>query len=346
MDLQTTYLGLKLRNPLLAGASPLCDDLDVVRRLEDAGVGGLIMHSLFEEQITQQQVAEFAHTENPADMFAEATSFFPRLEEYHLGPDRYFAQIEKIKSAVSLPLIASLNGTTPGGWVENARHIEAAGADALELNVYYLPTSIHESGAHVEQRTLDILKMVVDCVKIPVAVKLSPFFSAPANFAHRLDKNGASGLVLFNRFYQPDIDIEELNAQPRLELSTPAELRLRLRWAAILCGHVSADISISGGVHSVNDVIKSIMTGAATVQMVSALLRRGPEIVRDILFDLSAWLEEKEYTSLAQMRGSMSLQKCPDPSAFERANYLRTLQLWKVDSRHTSAWLEAPASAE
>jgi dihydroorotate dehydrogenase (fumarate) len=330
MNLATNYLGLQLKNPVMPGASPLVDHLDNVRRLEDAGAAAIVMHSLFEEQITSQQLAEFAHTENPAESFAEATSYFPRMEDYALGPDRYLDQIAKIKSMVEIPVIGSLNGTSLGGWTDYARLIEQAGADAIELNVYYIATDPEESSSAVESRSLYILQSVLDTVKIPVAMKLSPFFSSPGHFAKQLDTMGAAGLVLFNRFYQPDIDIEALEATHRLDLSNSTELRLRLRWAAILHGHLKADIAISGGVHTTEDIIKAIMCGANGVQVVSSLLKYGPSHIGSLIQGLSQWMEEHEYESVDQMRGSMSLKHCPDPTVFERANYLRVLQLWKV----------------
>jgi dihydroorotate dehydrogenase (fumarate) len=330
MELRTTYLGLPLKNPVMPGASPLVDQLDNVRRLEDAGAAAIVMHSLFEEQITREQLAEFTHTEKPAESFPEATSYFPRMEDYAFGPDRYLEQIARIKASVEIPVIGSLNGTTLGGWTDHARLIEQAGADALELNVYYIATDPDESGAAVEQRTLDILQAVKESVSIPIAVKLSPFFSSPGNFAKQLDALGAAGLILFNRFYQPDIDIEELEAAHRLDLSNSTELRLRLRWAAILHGHLKADLAVGGGVHTVEDIIKAIMCGANVVQVVSSLLKYGPSHIGSLISGLRHWLEDHEYDSVNQMRGSMSLRHCPDPSVFERANYLRVLQLWKV----------------
>lgn len=330
MNLSTTYLGLDLKNPVMPGASPLVDQLDNVRRLEDAGAAAIVMHSLFEEQITREQLAEFAHTENPAESFSEATSYFPRMEDYALGPDRYLEQIAKIKSMVGIPVIGSLNGVSPGGWTDHARLIQQAGADALELNVYYVASDPAESGTEVEARTLDILKMVRENITIPISVKLSPFFSSPGHFAKQLDAAGAAGLVLFNRFYQPDIDIEELEASHRLDLSNSTELRLRLRWTAILHGHLKADLATSGGIHTVEDIVKALMCGANVVQVVSSLLKYGPSHIGTLVAGLRQWLEDHEYESIDQLRGSMSLRHCPDPSVFERANYLRVLQLWKV----------------
>ena len=330
MKLATNYLGLKLKNPVMPGASPMATKLDTVRRLEDAGAAAIQMHSLFEEQITSQQLAEFAHTEIPADSFAEAVSYFPRMEDYVLGPDRYLDQISKIKEACDIPVIGSLNGISIGGWTDHARLIQQAGADALELNVYYVATNPNESGTEVEKRTLDILDAVKSSVTIPVTVKLSSYFSSPGNFAKQLDARGAAGVVMFNRFYQPDINIEELEAVPYLELSNSIELRQRLRWIAIIHGHIKADIALSGGVHSFEDIIKGIMVGANVVQVVSTLLKHGPEHLAGLLAELNRWMEVHEYESVDQMRGSMSLGHCPDPSVYERANYLRVLQLWKI----------------
>ena len=330
MNLSTTYLGLPLKNPLLPGASPMAHKLDTVRRLEDAGAAAIMMHSLFEEQITSQQLAEFAHTEFSAESSSEARSYFPQMKDYALGPDRYLEQIAKIKEMVAIPVIGSLNGISMGGWTDHARLIQQAGADALELNVYYVATDPNESGTAVEKRTLDILEAVKASVTIPVAVKLSSYFSSPGHFAKQLDASGAAGVVMFNRFYQPDINIEELEATPHLELSNSTELRQRLRWIAIIHGHIKASIALSGGVHSFEDIIKGIMVGANVVQVVSSLLKHGPEHLAGLLADFSRWMEAHEYESVDQMRGSMSLAHCPDPSVYERANYLRVLQLWKI----------------
>ena len=330
MDLSTTYLGLPLKNPVMPGASPMVDKLDTVKRLEDAGAAAIVMHSLFEEQITSQQLAEFAHTEFTADSFSEAASYFPRMEDYALGPDRYLEQISKIKETVGIPVIGSLNGTSIGGWTDHAKLIEQAGADALELNVYYVATDPNESGLEVQTRSFDILEAVKASVNIPIAMKISPYYSSPGHFAKKLDSLGAAGLVMFNRFYQPDINIEELEATHKLDLSNSTELRQRLRWIAIVHGHIKADIALSGGVHSHEDIIKGIMVGAKAVQIVSALLKHGPGHLAEILAKFERWMDEHEYESVDQMRGSMSLQHCPDPTVFERANYLRVLQLWKV----------------
>ena len=331
MDLSTTYLGLALPHPLVAGASPLVDDLDTVRRLEDAGVAAIVMHSLFEEQISREQRRTTQDIEGHNEFFVEAQSFFPRPAEYRLGPSAYLEQLARIKAAVKVPVIGSLNGITPSGWLDYARQIEQAGADALELNVYYVASNPEEDALAVEGRSLDIVRRVKRAVTIPVAVKLSPFLSALSHFAAELEGAGADGLVLFNRFYQPDIDVEQLEVRPDLHLSTSAELLLRLRWLAILSGQRRLDLALSGGAHNPLDVVKGIMAGASAIQMVSALLRHGPAHIAVVREQLERWLEEHEYDSLRQMRGSMNLARCPDPAAFERGNYLRILQSWTQD---------------
>lgn len=330
MNLETTYLGLKLPHPIMPGASPMVDNLDTVRQLEDAGAAAIVMHSLFEEQLIRDQEAAFAHEAAMADSFAEATSFFPNQEDYHLGPDKYLERIRSIKEAVKIPVIASLNGTRIGGWIDHAKMIEQAGADALELNLYYVATDPAESGDEVESRTLDVLRAVRNAIKIPIAVKLSPFYSSLAHFATQVDALGANGLVLFNRFYQPDIDPENLETVPKLELSNSAELRLRLRWLGILHGNVRSSLACSGGVHRAVDVVKSIMAGADAVQVVSSLLHFGPKHIHTLVDGLKFWMEQHEFESVAQMKGNMSLRHCPDPAAYERANYLKVLQIWKV----------------
>ncbi len=329
LDLSTNYLGLKLSSPLMPGASPLVDNLDTVKALQDAGASAIVMRSLFEEQIDREMKAEYAHLKRHEDVFAEAASFFPESDEYALGPQEYLEHIRKVKETCKLPVIASLNGTQIGGWVEYANLIQQAGADALELNLYYLATDAAVSGEEVESDVVEIVRTVKAGVKIPVAVKLSPFFSALGHLAKEVEGIGADGLVLFNRFYQPDIDLDALEVLPKLDLSTPEELRLRLRWLAILFGQVKLPLACSGGVHSSGDVVKSILAGANTVQVVSALLKHGPAYLRTLRIGLEQWMQEKEYESVSQMRGALSLQNCPDPSAFERANYLKVLQLWK-----------------
>jgi dihydroorotate dehydrogenase (fumarate) len=328
MDLSTTYLGLTLPHPVMPGASPLAHDLDAVRQLEDAGAAAIVMHSLFEEQITREQLGMVHNILVHENSFAEALSYFPAGDEYALGPDRYLEQIRRIKATSRLCVIGSLNGTTAEGWLGYALQIQQAGADALELNFYHVATDPKESGADVERRLLDVVRAVKASVTIPVAVKLSPFFSSVSHLAHELDTTGADGLVLFNRFYQPDIDPEALEAVPRLHFSTSDELLLRVRWLAILSGRVRASLAASGGVHTGLDALKAVMAGAHAVQMVAALLQRGPNHLGVVLGELRRWLEEHEYASLAQARGSMSLEKSPDPAAFERGNYMRILQTW------------------
>lgn len=329
MDLRTSYLGLELAHPLMPGASPLVDDLDTVRRLEDAGASAIVMHSLFEEQLTGEMLATHAAIDGQSDSFAEALSFLPSPADFRLGPEEYLEQIRKVKAAVKVPVIASLNGTTLGGWLAYARMMEEAGADALELNVYQLATDPEETSQSIERRTLAMVRAVAGAVMIPVAVKLSPFYTSIASFATQVEEAGADGLVLFNRFYQPDLDIEELEVKTGLRLSDSSELLLRLRWLAILSGKVKASLAVTGGVHSAVDVVKAIMCGADTVQVVSALLRHGPYYLKFILDDLTRWLEEHEIDSLDEIRGNMSLERCPDPRQFERTNYMKVLSSWK-----------------
>lgn len=329
MDLSTTYLGLPLAHPFMPGASPLVDDLDVVRRLEDAGAPAIVMHSVFEEQVRAAEDALHHHLDAHTDSFSEASSFFPRAADYRLGPDAYLDQIRRIREAVAVPVIASLNGVTPAGWLEYARRIEQAGAHGLELNVYHLATDPEETGAAVEARTLDILRAVRASVSIPIAVKLSPFHSALAHFAKELEDAGASGLVLFNRFYQPDLDVEALEVSRRLHLSDSSELLLRLRWLAILSARRGLDLACSGGVHEPVDGIKALMAGATSVQLVSALLRHGPGHLAKVVDGVRRWLVEHEYESLDQLRGSMNLARCPDPAGYERGNYIAMLQSYR-----------------
>jgi dihydroorotate dehydrogenase (fumarate) len=329
MDLSTTYLGLKLSSPFMPGASPLVDKLDTVKRLEDAGASAIVMHSLFEEQIVREEWATFRHTETHGESFAEALSYFPSPEKFALGPDEYLDHIRRVKVAVKVPVIASLNGTTLGGWLDYSRLMQEAGADALELNVYALPSNAEETGQNIEERTIEMLKAVKGAVKIPVAVKISPFYTSLANFAQRLVESGADGLVLFNRFYQPDIDPHELTVVRTLALSSSSELPLRLRWLAILSGHTGASLAATGGVHTFMDAIKAVMAGAHAVQIVSALLQKGPELLVGLHRETEEWMEEMEYQSLEQMRGSLGLKSAPDPSVYERANYMLTLQSWR-----------------
>jgi dihydroorotate dehydrogenase (fumarate) len=329
MDLSTNYLGFSLPHPLMPGASPMVDDLDLVRRLEDAGAAAIVMHSLFEEQIESEQLAAFAHTEKHSYAFGEALSYFPGADAFSLGPDDYLEQIRRIKAAVRVPVIASLNGVSLGGWLHYARLMQQAGADALELNVYALATDPDESSTNIEAHTLEMVRAVRSAVTVPLAVKLSPFYTSFAHFAQRLDEIGPAALVLFNRFYQPGIDVEELEVRRELRLSDSSELPLRLRWLAILSPHLRAGLAVTGGVHSVTDVVQAVMAGACAVQMVSALLLHGPERLGELRRELDEWLEKHEYESLRQMRGSMNLRSCPEPQAYERANYLLMLQSWR-----------------
>ncbi len=333
MDLSTRYLGFDLPHPLMPGASPMVDDLDTVRRLEDAGAAAIVMHSLFEEQIIQDRMALLRHTEEPAESFAEALSYFPPMDAYVLGPEAYLAHLCRVKEAVSVPVIGSLNGLTRTGWTDHAKLMEQAGADALELNIYFVAADPEDTAAAIEDRVVDIAARVKQSVKIPVAVKLSPFFSALRHLVRRLEALGIDGLVLFNRFYQPDIDIEALETVPRLELSSPSELLVRLRWLALLAGRVRPSLAVTGGIHTTPGVIKSVMAGAHAVQVVSALLIHGPAHLTKLRGELTQWLESHEYESLAQMQGSMSLERSPDPSAFERANYMKVLQGWRSAQR-------------
>ncbi len=330
MNLATNYLGLKLKHPLMPGASPMVDNLDIVRRLEDAGASAIVMHSLFEEQVALEERAYAHHVTRHEESFNEATTFLPDPDDFSLRPDDYLEQVRRIKETVDVPVIASLNSTSPGGWVEYAKLMQNAGADALELNFYFISTSPRESGGDVLARAVEVLTAVKATIGIPVALKLSPFFSSLPHFAENLVLHGADGLVLFNRFYQPDIDIEALEVVPTLRLSDSSELTLRLRWLAILSASVTTSYAVTGGVHTAEDAIKSIMAGAHAVQMVSALLKRGPEWLGGVLKDMTDWLEVHEYESIDQLRGSMSLRHCPDPAAFERANYMRILQGWRV----------------
>ncbi|MGE5813986.1 MAG: dihydroorotate dehydrogenase-like protein [Acidobacteriota bacterium] len=330
MDLSTTYLGFSLPSPLMPGASPLVDDLDTVKRLEDAGASAIVMHSLFEEQITREQLGAVHNILVHENSFAEALSYFPSVDEYALGPDRYLEQIQRIKAMVGVPVIGSLNGTTPEGWLAYAKQIQEAGADAVEINFYHVATDPKETGAEVERRLIEVVRLVKAAVTIPVAVKVSPFFSSLPHLAQQLDGLGVDGLVLFNRFYQPDIDPEALEAVPRLNLSTSNDLLLRVRALATLSGRVKASLAATGGVHTSLDALKAVMAGAHAVQMVAALLQHGAHHLRVVREELARWLEDHEYASLRQAQGSMSLERCPDPEAFERGNYMRVLQTWRL----------------
>ena len=325
-DLSTTYLGLQLRTPLVASASPLSQEIDGIRHLEDAGASAVVLYSLFEEQLRQESFELEHHLAAGTDSFAEAASFFPQPAEFRLGPEGYLNHIQQAKRAVSVPIIASLNGSTVGGWTQYAKQIEQAGADALECNIYSIPTDPDLTSTAVEQQYLDILKAVKSAITIPVAVKISPFFSNMANMAKRLDEAGANGLVLFNRFYQPDINLDELEIQPNVLLSTPQALRLPLTWIGILYGRIRANLAATSGVHGPEDVVKLLMVGADVTMLCSTLLRNGIRHLRSIEEGLLEWMEKHEYESVQQMKGSMSQIRCPNPSAFERAQYMKAVK--------------------
>jgi dihydroorotate dehydrogenase (fumarate) len=333
IDLSTRYLGLTLRNPLVVSASPLGEDLVTITEMARAGAAAIVLPSLFEEQLVVESEALSHHLSAGTESFPEALHYLPEMADYNFGPDGYLEHIRQAKAAVDIPIIASLNGVSAGGWLRYAREMEQAGADALELNIYYLPTSAGKTGADVEQGYLDLVRQVRSAVKIPLAVKLAPFFSSLPNMAWRLELAGANALVLFNRFYQPDFDLHRLEVRPSLALSTPEELRLRLHWVAILFGHVGCDLAITGGVHSTTDVLKSMMAGARVAMMTSALLQRGVGHLAEVLRGLREWLEENEYESIRQMQGSMSLRSVPDPQAFERTNYLKVLSSYALRTR-------------
>jgi len=329
MNLTTEYLGFKFPHPFFPGASPLADDLDSVRRLEDAGAAAIVMRSLFEEQISQEQMAMHQYTDFHRECFAEAGSFFPDLQDFRLGPDAYLEQLQRIKKAVRVPVIASLNGTTLSGWIDHARLLEQAGADALELNIYVVGAAPSVSATDLENRTVELVRAIKRTVDIPVAVKLTPFYTSLSHFVQRLESAGADGLVLFNRLFQPEIDIDALEVHRSLRLSTSNELPLRLRWLGILSPQFGGSLAVSGGVHTAADAARAIMTGAHGVQMVSALLTSGPQYLAQVLVDFAEWMEEHEYDSVDQLRGSLNLKACPDPSAYERANYMLMLQTWR-----------------
>jgi dihydroorotate dehydrogenase (fumarate) len=326
VDLSTTYLGLQLRTPLVASASPLSQEIDGIRRLEDSGASAVVLYSLFEEQLRQEGFELEHHLAEGTNSFAEAASFFPQPDEFRLGPEGYLNHIHRAKISTSVPIIASLNGTTVGGWTQYAKLIEQAGADALECNIYSIPTDPDLTSDAVEQQYLDILKAVKSAVTIPVAVKLSPFFSNMANMAKRIDAAGANGLVLFNRFYQPDINLDELEIQPNVLLSTPQALRLPLTWIGLLYGRIHASLAATSGVHCPEDVVKLLMVGADVTMLCSTLLRNGIGHLQHLEDGLLEWMEKHEYESVQQMKGSMSQIRCPNPSAFERAQYMKAVK--------------------
>jgi dihydroorotate dehydrogenase (fumarate) len=329
MDMRTEYLGLTLKNPLVPSSSPLSHTLDGIRRLEDDGAAAVVMYSLFEEQITSESYYLDYYLSHGSDSYAESLNYFPEMEHYNVGPDEYLELIRKAKASVDIPIIGSLNGVSTGGWIEYAGMIEEAGADALELNVYYIPTSSYLTGAEVEYIYTDILHDVKNNVEIPVAMKLSPYFSSMASMAQRLYEGGAEGLVMFNRFYQPDFDLESLEVAPSLKLSSSDDLRLPLRWVAILYGRVPIDFAITSGVHTYQDALKGLMAGAKVVMMASELLQKGTRRLGEVLVEMKQWMEEHDYESVTQMIGSMSQQHVIEPAAFERANYMKVLASYR-----------------
>ncbi|HXF62095.1 MAG TPA: dihydroorotate dehydrogenase-like protein [Caldilineaceae bacterium] len=331
MDLSTTYLGLRLKHPVVPSASPLSQTLDGVRRLEDAGAPAIVLPSLFEEQIEGESHLLDHYLSYGTESYSEALSYFPEMSRYAVGPERYLELIGNAKRAVDVPVIASLNGVSTGGWIEYARLMQEAGADALELNIYLVAADLHQTSAAVEQMYLDIVRAVKTEVSIPVSVKVGPYFSSFANMALRLAQAGADGLVVFNRFYQPDLDLEELRVVPNLVLSSVHELRLPLRWVAILHGRVPVDLAITSGVHSHVEALKGIMAGAKVTMLASELLRNGMGRIGEIVAQMQLWMEEHEYESVGQMWGSMSQQNVAEPAAFERANYMKVLQSWRPD---------------
>ncbi len=341
MDLKTTYMGMTLKSPLVVGScAPLTEEIDNIKRMEDAGAAAVILHSFFEEQLRQEQLELHHHLTYGTESFAEALTYFPEPEIFHVGSDEYLNHIQQAKEMVDMPIIASINGSTLGGWLDYSQKIQQAGADALELNIYYVPTDLDIPGGEIEQNYLDILKAVKSEINIPVAIKLSPYFSNMANMAKRLSEAGADGLVLFNRFYQPDIDLNNLEVYPNVLLSSPQAMRLPMRWIAILYGKIEADLASTSGIHHASDVIKMVMTGAKITQVVSALLRHGIHYLATLEEGMRNWMEENEYESIQQMQGSLSQLHCPDPAAFERSQYMKALQtyapIWRSLQEPTS----------
>lgn len=330
MDLTTTYMGLALKNPIVPSASPLSKDIGTIKAMEDAGAAAIVMYSLFEEQIVHEQLELDHFLTQGTESFAEAMTYFPTMEEYNLGPDAYLEHIRRAKAATDIPIIGSLNGVSAGGWMEYAKKIQEAGADALELNIYYIPADGKYAGAEIEAMYLEDLRRVKEVVTIPVAMKLSPFFTSMSNVALALDNAGVDALVLFNRFYQPDFDLEKLEVVPSINLSSSAESRLPLRWIAMLYGRVKASMAATTGIHTAEDVLKMLMAGADVTMMCSVLLQKGIPHITRVLEDLERWMSENEYISVTQMKGSMSQRSVAEPSAFERANYMRALNSWKL----------------
>ena len=330
MNLKTKYLGIELKNPIVPSASPLSRNLDSMKRLEDAGASAIVMYSLFEEEIAHESAELDHYLHYGTESYAEALTYLPAAEEYNLEPDAYIELLRKAKESLSIPVIPSLNGITSGGWIKYARHFEEAGADAMELNVYYIPTDPRLTSHDVEERYLNVLMAVRDSVGLPIAVKLSPYFSSLSHFADGLVGAGANGLVMFNRFYQPDLDINQLEVVPGVTMSDSSAIRLPMRWIAILYGRLKASLAATSGVHTAEDVLKLVMAGADVTMMCSALLQHGPAHIQKVLADLSKWMEEHEYESIEQMKGSMSQKSVADPAAFERANYVKALNRFKL----------------
>ena len=325
IDLSTTYLGLKLKNPLVASASPLSKKLDSAKKLEEAGISAIVMYSLFEEQIIHESLELDHYLTRGTDSFAEAMSYLPNNGTYSIGPEKYLSQVTSLKKNLSIPVIGSLNGVSKGGWTRSAKQIQDAGADALELNLYYIPTDTNLTAQELENAQVELVAEVKSVISIPLAVKLSPYITALPNFARRIVEAGANGLVLFNRFYQPDFDLNELEIVHNLDLSTSADLRLPLRWISILHGKVNADFALTSGVHTASDVLNSMMSGAKVAMMASNLLHNGEKVIPSMLSELEAWMKEREYVSIEQMQGSMSQKSVKEPAAFERANYMKVL---------------------
>ncbi len=333
MNLTTSYLGFKLRTPLVPSASPLSEKIDNIKRMEDAGAPAVVFHSLFEEQVRRERHELQYYLDQGTESYAEALTFFPEHAEFKVGPEAYLEHISQAKAAVSIPIIGSLNGTTFGGWMNYAQQIEQAGADALELNIYSIPSDPEQSAEDIESSYLTILSSVKAQLKIPVAMKLSPFFTNFAQFAHRADNHGADALVLFNRFYQPDIELETLEISPNVLLSTPMAMRLPMRWIAMLYGRIGGSLAATSGIHRATDALKMLMAGADVTMLCSVLLRRGIEHIQVIEREMREWMEEHEYESVEQLKGSMSQKNCPDPSAFERAQYMRALSSYPMPNR-------------
>lgn len=329
VDLRTTYMGIPLRNPLVVAPCPLSENSDMLEQMEEAGAGAVVIHSLFEEQLLAEELGLEKNLTQGTESFPEALSYFPELPEFRLGSEEYLELLRKAKKALTIPVIGSLNGISPGGWLRYAKAIEENGADGLELNIYYIPTDPETTGEDVEKKYIDLVQEVKNHVRIPVAVKIGPFFSSLPNMAKQFDQAGANALVLFNRFYQPDIDLEALEVVPDLNLSNASTLRRRLRWAAILFGRIQADLAITGGVHTGEDVIKAVLVGAKVVMMASVLLKKGIPYISTLVDDIAEWLQNHEYDSIGQIHGLMSHRTVANPSAFERANYMKVLGSWK-----------------